>query len=81
MIDFGKDEQGKQIYKTWEEGFLFFSKNKKEYVYACRKVGTGKDFTDLEPENLLAMASNFNPAQALSVDDFSEVYKKDPVEI
>lgn len=76
VIDFGKDEEGNQIYKTWEESFLFFTVGNQRYVYACRKINEGRNFIDLEAENLLAMAGNFLPANCLSIDDFTAVYRE-----
>jgi hypothetical protein len=76
VIDFGKDEEGVQIYKTWEESFLFFEINSQRYVYSCKIINGGKNYIDLEAENLLAMAGNFLPANCLSIDDFTAVYRE-----
>ena len=77
VLDFGTNEDGNQITKTWEEAFLFFEYENQEYVYAMKMVDNGivTNYIDLPGANLLAMAQVFGESAAIAEEDFNIIYR------
>jgi len=74
IIDFGVDENGDQIVKSFEDCFFIFELNNKRYIYSCAYFNGKNNSDSLPPINLLVMANYFGKSKALSPDEFYALY-------